>query len=278
MVGATWSVVAPSAMPTSVHDRTLNPGAVATAIPKVNSDTNLAVQLLAALRGTPVSTPNPASSHASTIRPRDGPKQRPRPRTRNVGESDGLFNRENEASGDVPAQTQGIAASEVSTDENVDDDGTDSSGSRTMPRPSLHDTVDMKSHRNFEQDPVPGEIDPRGISTEREYLSTAASSTHVAAPSNCEPYSSAQKPSPGLSHSISNDTLYKYTREERKDALRRFKEKKRMRSFKKTIRYDIRKRLADTRPRYKGRFSKPPREETYQANAPAQLAEPISEE
>jgi CCT motif len=52
--------------------------------------------------------------------------------------------------------------------------------------------------------------------------------------------------------------LYKYSVAERAAALRRFKEKKRLRTFKKTIRYDVRKRLADTRPRYKGRFSKPP--------------------
>lgn len=67
-------------------------------------------------------------------------------------------------------------------------------------------------------------------------------------------------------------TLYKYSREERLEALRRFKEKKRLRTFKKTIRYDVRKRLADTRPRYKGRFSKPPAGETYDDGTPGPLS------
>lgn len=67
-------------------------------------------------------------------------------------------------------------------------------------------------------------------------------------------------------------TLYKYSRAERQEALRRFKEKKRLRSFKKTIRYDVRKRLADTRPRYKGRFSKPPAGACYDDGTPGPLA------
>lgn len=41
-------------------------------------------------------------------------------------------------------------------------------------------------------------------------------------------------------------------------ALNRFREKKRRRQFRKRVRYHVRKRLAEARPRYKGRFSKPP--------------------
>lgn len=54
------------------------------------------------------------------------------------------------------------------------------------------------------------------------------------------------------------------TPEERKSALQRhaalvrFREKKRRRQFQKKVRYLVRKRLAESRPRYKGRFSKPP--------------------
>mmetsp|Transcript_30885 Transcript_30885/g.75491 ORF Transcript_30885/g.75491 Transcript_30885/m.75491 type:complete len:236 (-) Transcript_30885:107-814(-) len=45
-------------------------------------------------------------------------------------------------------------------------------------------------------------------------------------------------------------------RADRKEALLRYKEKKRNRTFKKTVRYECRKQLADSRPRVKGRFVK----------------------
>ncbi|PXF46302.1 Two-component response regulator-like APRR1 [Gracilariopsis chorda] len=63
-------------------------------------------------------------------------------------------------------------------------------------------------------------------------------------------------------------TFFKYTREERQEALKRFREKKRRRQFRKRVRYMVRKRLAETRPRYKGRFSKPPPGETYDDGTP----------
>lgn len=95
----------------------------------------------------------------------------------------------------------------------------------------------------------------------------------------CTPATSATTTRSGGERSVSSfagssaeTTLYKYSRAERQEALRRFKEKKRLRTFKKTIRYDVRKRLADTRPRYKGRFSKPPPGEHYDDGTPAPLA------
>jgi hypothetical protein len=45
-----------------------------------------------------------------------------------------------------------------------------------------------------------------------------------------------------------------YTREERLVRIERFREKKQKRIWRKQIKYDCRKRLADTRPRVKGRF------------------------
>lgn len=54
-----------------------------------------------------------------------------------------------------------------------------------------------------------------------------------------------------------------YTPEQRKKALERFKEKKRRRTNSHgQIRYQVRKRLADTRPRHRGRFFKPKSVET----------------
>lgn len=52
------------------------------------------------------------------------------------------------------------------------------------------------------------------------------------------------------------------------EALARFREKKRRRQFQKRVRYMVRKRLAETRPRYKGRFSKPPPGEMYDDGTP----------
>jgi len=45
-----------------------------------------------------------------------------------------------------------------------------------------------------------------------------------------------------------------YTKEQRKQRIDRFREKKLRRIWQKQIKYDCRKRLADTRPRVKGRF------------------------
>ena len=45
-----------------------------------------------------------------------------------------------------------------------------------------------------------------------------------------------------------------YTKEERLKRIERFREKKLKRIWRKQIKYDCRKRLADTRPRVKGRF------------------------
>jgi hypothetical protein len=90
----------------------------------------------------------------------------------------------------------------------------------------------------------------------------AAAAVVVVLPSVCAPHTA-------------DTTLFKYSVEERKAALRRFKEKKRLRTFKKTIRYDVRKRLADTRPRYKGRFSKPPPGALYDDGSSPTDARPV---
>lgn len=45
-----------------------------------------------------------------------------------------------------------------------------------------------------------------------------------------------------------------YTKEERQQRIHRFREKKNKRIWRKQIKYDCRKKLADTRPRVKGRF------------------------
>lgn len=92
------------------------------------------------------------------------------------------------------------------------------------------------------------------------------------APTTTTTQSGGEGSTPAVIGSSMETTLYKYSRAERQEALRRFKEKKRLRTFKKTIRYDVRKRLADTRPRYKGRFSKPPPGEHYDDGTPAPLA------
>lgn len=56
--------------------------------------------------------------------------------------------------------------------------------------------------------------------------------------------------------------MFKYSRQERQEALQRFREKKQRRQFQKRVRYHVRKRLAEARPRYKGRFSKPSADES----------------
>ena len=48
----------------------------------------------------------------------------------------------------------------------------------------------------------------------------------------------------------------KYSIEERQEKIRRYREKKLQRNFKKTIKYTCRKTLADSRPRVHGRFAK----------------------
>jgi hypothetical protein len=45
-----------------------------------------------------------------------------------------------------------------------------------------------------------------------------------------------------------------YTREERQILIEKFRAKKKRRVWRKQIKYDCRKRLADTRPRVRGRF------------------------
>lgn len=61
-----------------------------------------------------------------------------------------------------------------------------------------------------------------------------------------------------VSSSTSQPVCVRYTPEQRREAVRRFKEKKsRKKNQSSAIRYQVRKRLADTRPRYRGRFYKP---------------------
>lgn len=61
-----------------------------------------------------------------------------------------------------------------------------------------------------------------------------------------------------LPHKGPTTVVTKYTPEERRAAVERYREKRRKRnSNTKTIRYQIRKKLADTRPRFRGRFYRP---------------------
>lgn len=85
---------------------------------------------------------------------------------------------------------------------------------------------------------------------------------HKSAPTNSSPRAV------GSALTRADATFFKYTREERLEALQRFREKKRRRQFQKRVRYMVRKRLAETRPRYKGRFSKPPPGENYDDGTP----------
>ena len=66
---------------------------------------------------------------------------------------------------------------------------------------------------------------------------------------------------PGMDPPLSSSYLHKpdgiigsYTKEQRQARIDRFRAKKKRRVWKKIIKYDCRKRLADTRPRKKGRF------------------------
>ena len=67
----------------------------------------------------------------------------------------------------------------------------------------------------------------------------------------------------------------KYNRAQRRAALQRYRDKKKRRSQNRrnVIRYDIRKKLADRRPRYKGRFSKPPPGDKEGANSVELISE-----
>mmetsp|Transcript_10077 Transcript_10077/g.10896 ORF Transcript_10077/g.10896 Transcript_10077/m.10896 type:complete len:788 (+) Transcript_10077:241-2604(+) len=56
------------------------------------------------------------------------------------------------------------------------------------------------------------------------------------------------------SHAMHEKRVGIYTIEERRMKIEKFREKKRQRIWRKQIKYDCRKRLADTRPRVKGRF------------------------
>lgn len=66
---------------------------------------------------------------------------------------------------------------------------------------------------------------------------------------------------PGITTNLVNEALIgvdgrvgAYTKEERQIKIEKFRERKRARIWRKQIKYDCRKRLADTRPRVKGRF------------------------
>lgn len=68
----------------------------------------------------------------------------------------------------------------------------------------------------------------------------------------------AQRRQSPTSSSTSQPAHARYTPEQRREAVRRFKEKKsRRKNQSSVIRYQVRKRLADTRPRFRGRFYRP---------------------
>lgn len=51
-----------------------------------------------------------------------------------------------------------------------------------------------------------------------------------------------------------NDKVGAYTRQERREKIAKYRSKRALRVFRKQVKYDCRKKLADTRPRVKGRF------------------------
>lgn len=140
---------------------------------------------------------------------------------------------------------------------------------RASPAPPLaapSPSADRHSLTDDDDDRTAVASDASGSTAGSPLLGRAAAASGTTTPSGDE------RSSPATSGSSTETTLYKYSRAERQEALRRFKEKKRLRTFKKTIRYDVRKRLADTRPRYKGRFSKPPPGEHYDDGTPGPLS------
>lgn len=63
-----------------------------------------------------------------------------------------------------------------------------------------------------------------------------------------------QQPPVAATTAVANGTIIPYTREERLLRIARYLEKKQRRVWKKNVKYDCRKRLAEGRPRVKGRF------------------------
>ncbi|CAN8301191.1 unnamed protein product [Cochlearia groenlandica] len=49
---------------------------------------------------------------------------------------------------------------------------------------------------------------------------------------------------------------YKYSPEEKKERIEKYRTKRNLRNFNKRIKYECRKTLADSRPRIRGRFAK----------------------
>lgn len=90
------------------------------------------------------------------------------------------------------------------------------------------------------------------------------------------PMGASQSPSPldspVLNQNSPHTATFRYSRAERQEALNRFREKKRRRQFRKRVRYHVRKRLAEARPRYKGRFSKPPPEDSSDDATPTPMS------
>lgn len=72
------------------------------------------------------------------------------------------------------------------------------------------------------------------------------------------PFSSSTIPTPTSYDSSATSTPEEQRATiQRQAAIQRFRAKKQRRQFHKKVRYHVRKRLAESRPRYKGRFSKP---------------------
>lgn len=276
MASAPWPLVASPVAPQGASD----PAAVGhgtnlarPAMHKVNSETNFAVQLLAALRAAPAATVRSPAFGLQTTRHNGAAKQTQRPKASHSSPPPTCIRGDPDCKEFCLEEKSCVAGSEVSTDDNVEDDGTDSCGSRVF-RPSCGDASNTGDILEFRDGSLGQKMmDRRSISPGSDDLISIPVSVPEFSLLDGEQHAAFPRHAPRLSDSASQDTtLYKYSREERKEALRRFKEKKRLRTFKKTIRYDIRKRLADTRPRYKGRFSKPPPGENYDDGTPGPSA------
>lgn len=131
-----------------------------------------------------------------------------------------------------------------------------SSYATALPRPSHHPV-------SFAHKPLsPTRINEHAAQVPPAFLPGISKLTNWNAP----PFAPLYPPVPMSVVKSSNPlgtSVTKYTPAERKEAVRRFKEKKkRRRSQVGVVRYQVRKRLADTRPRFRGRFYRPKSTET----------------
>ena len=113
------------------------------------------------------------------------------------------------------------------------------------------DKRSKKEHNNNNN--IIGIIDPKkNISPTLKYSPTTTMTTTASATTSGSHIEHHHRNT--LKSSFCDLKIGAYTKEERKQRIERFRQKKMNRIWRKQIKYDCRKRLADTRPRVKGRF------------------------